>query len=76
MGVAAVAEVVEEVVMGEVTADEVDVVDVVDVGEGTCTTIWTTSWKLCGDEQVGDTSRALHTRIRSPPPTKTGDHLQ
>lgn len=70
-----VEEVVEEVmeVVVEVT---VDAVDVVDVGEEVCTTIWMTSWRLYVDGRVGDTLRALHTRIRSPQPTKTVVHPQ
>lgn len=74
-----VTEVVEEVVeevMEMVVEVTVDAVDVVDVGEGVCTTIWMTSWRLYVDGRVGDTLRALHTRIRSPQPTKTAVHPQ
>lgn len=70
-----VMEMVEEVMemVGEVT---VDVADVVDVGEVVCTTIWMISWRLYVVGRVGDTLRALHTRIRSPQRTKTVDHPQ
>lgn len=75
-----VTEVVEEEVVEEVmemvVEVTVDAVDVVDVGEGVCTTIWMISWRLYVDGRVGDTLRALHTRIRSLQPTKTAVHPQ